>query len=98
MNDGLSRYVCEKCKRKLDRLEKAAEELEDFRRQVAHTYTQLGLSRGELKRTSSAVGVSPDTEKSRPPSKKLFRRRLDFEQGKCMYNNSVKIENQINLL
>ena len=96
VSDGLSRHICEKCKRKLDRLEKAAEELEDFRRQAARTYTQLGLSRGELKRTketSSAVGVSPDTEKSRPPSKKLSRRRLDFEQGKCMYNN---IENQIN--
>ena len=28
--DGLRQHICNKCKRKLERLEKAAEELEDF--------------------------------------------------------------------
>ena len=85
-NDGLSQYICEKCKRKLDRLERAAEELNDFRLQAHRTYQELGLRRRDLKRTketSSAVGVSPDTAKSRSPPKKLYQRHLDFEQGKC---------------
>ena len=43
-------------------------------------------NRGPLKHTketSACIGVSPDTEKFRPPSKKqLSRRQLSFEEGK----------------
>ena len=48
-NDGLSQYICEKCKRKLDRLERAAEELNDFRLQAHRTYQELGLRRRDLR-------------------------------------------------
>ena len=78
--DGFSKHICEKCKRKLERLEKAAEELAEFRCQAKSV-----LQRGHLKRTketSSLDGVSPDTAKTRPPYKKhLLRRKLDFDQS-----------------
>ena len=86
VNDGLPKYICEKCRRKLERLEKAAEELVEFRREVSRVYVQFKLKRREMKRTketSSAVGVSPDTARSRPPAKRLSPRQLDFDQGKC---------------
>ena len=82
--DGLPGHICRKCKRKLERLEKAAEELESFRCDAKNTYSTFALKRNELKRTketSSSIGVSPDTLKSRPPAKKLTRRHLDFENG-----------------
>ena len=83
--DGLPEHICRKCKRKLERLEKAAEELESFRSEAKNTYSILSLKRNELKRTketSSSIGVSPDTLRSRPPAKKLTRRHLEFENGK----------------
>ena len=82
--DGLPGHICCKCKRKLEHLEKAAEELENFRSETKNTYSTLALKRNELKRTketSSSIGVSPDTLKARPPAKKLTRRHLDFENG-----------------
>ena len=95
VNDGLPEYICEKCKRKLDRLVKAAEELEEFKRQASRIYTEFGLKRKDLKRTketSSAVGVSPDTAMRRPPSKKRSRRHLNFDdQGKCMEYNDFEL-------
>ena len=87
VNDGHSEYICKRCKQKFDHLERAAEELEEFRCQANQTYDELGLRKGDLKRikeTSAAVGVSPDTTKNRPPSKKLSRRHLNFQQSKYM--------------
>jgi len=49
--DGLPQHICNKCKRKLERLEKAAEELEDFRTQASSNHTILASTRRELKRT-----------------------------------------------
>ena len=75
--DGLPQHICHKCKRKLERLEKAAEELEDFRTQASSNHTILASTRRELKRTketSTSVGMSPDTAKSRPASKKPLLR------------------------
>ena len=60
-----------------------AEELEEFRRQASQACTEFGLRRRDLKRTkdtSSASGVSPDTARSRPPSMKLLRRQLNFDE------------------
>ena len=37
-NDGYPEHVCEKCKRRLKHLEKAAEDLENFRSQVNSSY------------------------------------------------------------
>lgn len=81
-NDGLSQVICERCKRRLVRLEKASEELSDFRKLARDSY-QSFLPRSSLKRTketSAMVGVSPDTQKARPPPKRLTTRRLDFGQ------------------
>ena len=71
--DSLPQHICNKCKRKLERLEKAAKELEDFRTQASSNHTILASTRRELKHTketSASVGMSPDTAKSRPASKK----------------------------
>ena len=94
VNDGYPEHICEKCKRRLERLEKAAEDLENFRSQASSSYNKLGTCRrGELKRTketSSSVGISPDTAKSRPPSKRrLTQRRLDFTQSKKQILNII---------
>ena len=83
VNDGLSQVICEKCKRRLVRLEKASEELVDFRKTASDNY-QSFLPRSSLKRTketSAMIGVSPDTQKARPPPKRLTTRRLDFGQS-----------------
>ena len=64
-NDGFSQVICERCKRRLVRLEKASEELSDFRK-LAHDSYQSFLPRSSLKRTkktSAMVGISPDTQK-----------------------------------
>ena len=65
--DGFSEHICKNCKRKLEHLEKAVEELTDFQHQ-AKTILQrehLKCTKG----TSSFDGVSPDTAKTRPPYK-----------------------------
>lgn len=61
-DDGFSRYICNKCKRKVECLENAAEELEAFRRMANSTYTVIA-NRSNLKRTkeTSSSVVSPDT-------------------------------------
>ena len=82
-NDGISQVICERCKRRLVRLEKAAEELTDFRKLASDNY-QSFLPRPSLKctkETSAMVGVSPDTQKARPPPKRFTTRRLDFGQS-----------------
>ena len=40
-NDGLPGHICRKCKRKLERLEKAAEELDNFSSEAKHSYSTL---------------------------------------------------------
>ena len=82
--DGLPGYICRKCKRKLERLEKAAEELNTFRSEARATYSSFAKKRSDLKRTketSSSTGLSPDIVKNRPPSKRLTRRQLDFDNS-----------------
>ena len=75
--DSFSKHICEKCKRKLERLEKAVEEHTEFRCQAKSV-----LQKGNLKETSSLDGVSPNTAKTRPPYKKhLSRRKLDFDRS-----------------
>jgi hypothetical protein len=94
--DGLPGHICCECKHKLDHLEKAAEELESFRSDAKNTYSTLALKRNELKQTketSSSVGVSPDTLRSRSPAKKLTRRHLEFENGKNYDNQHKPLSN-----
>ena len=86
-NDGLPQHICHKCKRRLETLERATEDLKKFRSIASTSYEIfVALKRGPLKRTketSAYSGVSPDTEKSRPPPKRqLSRRQLNFEEGK----------------
>ena len=50
-NNGFPEHVCEKCKCRLERLEKAAEDLELSRAQVRASYASLRLNRSELKRS-----------------------------------------------
>ena len=91
--DGLPPYICERCKRQLERLERAAQDLDTFRKLASESYSVL-LSRasgeentvrlpgrGGLKRTkesSGTLGVSPDTVKARPPLKRHLAKRLNF--------------------
>ena len=63
-------------------MEKVSEEISDFRKLASDSY-QSFLPRPSLKRskeTSVMVGESPDTQKARPPPKRLTTRRLDFGQ------------------
>ena len=58
-NDGFPEHVCEKCKHRLERLEKAAEDLESFRAQVRASYASLCLKRSELKRSKDTSSIVP---------------------------------------
>ena len=78
--DGVSGYICQKCKIRLVSLEKAAADLKAFKQLANCSISALERVRGPLKRpkcTSSDTGVSPDTARDRPRSK-LPRKRLDF--------------------
>ncbi len=83
-NDGLPGYTCVKCKRRLESLEKAAEDLVDFRDQANMCQRTLAtLVRVPLKRTKESSGsfVSPDIAKARPIAKRpvtTTSRMLDF--------------------
>lgn len=85
-DDGLPGHICKKCKHRLEYLEKAAEDLVDFRDQ-AQAYQRLLLPqvRGPLKRTKESSGtfVSPDTARVRPVAKRSVTasRMLDFGPG-----------------
>ena len=82
VNDGLPQHVFDRCMRRVKTLERAAEDLVDFRSQVSESYKILTLARGPLKHAKDTV-VSPDTIKARPPSKKLLsQRQLDFGHTK----------------
>ena len=61
-NDGLPQHICEKCKRRVESLERATEDLGIFRSQASEIYGSLVLARGSLKRSkesSASIGVSP---------------------------------------
>ena len=80
-SDGLSWYICEKCKLCIVSHEKAAADLREFKETARCSISALERVRGPLKwtkSTSSQLGVSPDTARERPKCK-LSRKRLDFE-------------------
>ena len=56
--DCLPEHICRKCKRKLERLERAAEELEDFRKEASSTYSTLALRQKELTGTCTLLELS----------------------------------------
>ena len=86
VNDGLPQHVFDRCMRRVKTLERAAEDLIDFCSQVSENYKILTLARGPLKHAKDTV-VSPDTNKARPPSKKLLsQRQLDFGSIIIIYN------------
>ena len=74
-DDSYSKNICEKCKGKVESLEKAVEQLHSFREMAKNALMNKGLKR--TKETSGQVAVSPDTVRQRPPSK-LARKKLNF--------------------
>lgn len=90
-SDGIPPYVCCKCSRRFQRLEKAASELADFRQLAKENQRHFQLQRKRPKETSGALSVTPDTARARPPAKRRVTaggRRLDFESmtdGKSIY-------------
>lgn len=48
--DGLPEHICERCRRKIERLEKAAEVLVNFRNQAKRIFNALFIQRRDLKR------------------------------------------------
>ena len=92
LKDGLSTQVCRQCKRKLETLERAAEDLEKFKLMVrdvnASIHTRRHLKRH--KESSGVVNISPDTSRLRPaPKRQLSRKQLDFSG-----NNNTIINNK----
>ena len=85
-SDGFPQYVCMKCKRRLESLESAAEDLKAFRTQAKDSYASfLTPMLTPLKRTkesSGEDGVSPDIVQARPRHKRRTTfaepKRLDF--------------------
>ena len=80
VNDGLPQHICGKCKRRVETLERSAEDIKQFKILARDSYITLS-SRGSLKRTkesSGVTGVSPNTVRVRPPPKRLTQRQLSF--------------------
>jgi len=93
-DDGLPNLICAKCKRRVETLESAMMDLTQFKKEVTSCVATFLAQRRACKRikdTSSDCGVSPDTAKARPPSKKMSHRRLDFgpsttnDECRCSY-------------
>ena len=82
-NDGLPANICDKCKRRLAFIEKAAVDREDFREQARRCCTTL-LSRGPQKHPKDTCGsaVSLDIANARPQLNRssMLGRKLDFGQ------------------
>ena len=79
--DGYSNRVCRRCMDKFLSLERHEIELIEFRKLVHNSYSML--SRKRAKETNGVDGVSPNTEKSRPPAKRSRARCLfPSESGK----------------
>ena len=91
-DDGLSQYMCQKYKLRLLSLERSLEDLSNFKQLARSLQSAATLQeiRGPLKRTkntaSSDIGLSPDTQRQRPPSK-LSRKRLSFESN--IFTNEI---------
>ena len=88
--DGLPHLICSKCKRQFLTLEKASENLTAFRKMAQESFHAFSV-RGELKRKkecSTAIGVSPDIVRARPPLKRLTAKRLEFNSKLTRINNN----------
>ncbi len=95
-SDCLPQHVCWKCKRRVEVLENAAQDLVDFRNQAKAAYIALLPSKGAVKRvkeSSGDVGVSPDIAKARPPSIRatIHSKRLHFGQSDILTTVSAII-------
>jgi hypothetical protein len=81
-DDGLPQHICSICKKHLEVLEQAALDLVDFQRKARDASASLSKRPPKrTKETSGSVGVSPDTARARPRTKKLSIRRLKFGNG-----------------
>ena len=84
VDDGLPTYICVKCKTRIEHLERADKDLEEFKELARCSKSALERVRCPVKRvksTSGETGISPDTVRERPKSK-LSRKRLQFESKK----------------
>ncbi len=82
-NDGVSPYVCKMCTRRLQSLENAIADIEEFTYLAQSTLASLQRG-GSVKRTRvtcGEVGVSPNTITARPSSKaaRLAWKKLVFQ-------------------
>lgn len=73
-HDKLSPYMCDKCATKIESLERAVKSLAEFRATARCSLESITGPFKRPKETSGSVGVSPDTLRQRPSSK----RRLTF--------------------
>lgn len=80
--DGLSGYICGPCRTKIQQLERALTDLEEFKNLAKRSSNSLSAKRP--KSTSGDVGVSPDTMRLRPRTK-IPRKRLDFQCECILY-------------
>ena len=71
VDDGLPNHCCMKCCRRVEGLEKAARDLELFRELASKSYSEFqSASSHKRSKETSAVQVTPDTARARPPAKK----------------------------
>ena len=77
VSDGISPYMCNMCQTRLVTLEKAVLDIKSFRNLAKHSSEALSGPFKRTKVTNSDIGVSPDTARERPSSKRA-RKRLNF--------------------
>ena len=92
VDHGISPYMCEMCKNRIVHLEAALVDLAAFKELCQESRKALMRVSGPTKRpkaTSGDIGVSPDTAKQRPSSKRS-RKKLEFP-CKCLVDNHATI-------
>ena len=79
-NDGLPQHIRGKYKRRVETLERSAENFKQFKLLARDNYRNLSSS-GSLKRTKESSGVtgfSSDAVRVRPRPRKLTQKQLNF--------------------
>ena len=75
-NNSCPQRICQSCMRKFASVETNIKQLQETAQTSYHKFTGGPSSRKRTKDTSGTIGVSPHTQRARPPAKRIAPSRL----------------------